>query len=178
MKKWRDHYKRDWNTTEYGGHDRLSFIDWIIIIGMVILCGAIGAIIVLWTFNAEIRIEPKTAHAEMAEEQSDCKLLVCPPSETPIKMKTMASWYDYDLKGSPGYSKTNATAASRDFERGTNLLVCRTDATDVCVTVRVNDFGPDVTIHPDRGLDLSSYAFQQIAPLENGLVRIIIREVK
>lgn len=81
-----------------------------------------------------------------------------------------ASYYNYKLKGYPNYSKENFTAASRDFPRGTELLVCRTDARiniedirDVvrrkdegriylnqseyninkCVRVRVNDFGPE-----------------------------------
>jgi rare lipoprotein A (peptidoglycan hydrolase) len=158
---------------------RMDIFDWLIVVGTVAFAGAIGAVIVLWTLNAEIKVMPREAHAEeVAEDPFKCAVVVCPPGEVPTETKMVASWYDYDLKGAPGYSKDHATAASRDFKRGTNLLVCRTDMTDACITVRVNDFGPDAGVHPDRGLDLSSYAFQQLAPLESGLVEVSVREVK
>lgn len=84
-----------------------------------------------------------------------------------------ASWYDYSLKGYPDYSKTNLTAAARDWPRGTKLNVC-TDSK--CVVVRVNDFGPALAVHPDRIIDLSSYAFTQLAPLSAGVVDVVVTE--
>jgi rare lipoprotein A (peptidoglycan hydrolase) len=125
--------------------------------------------------------EVKGDTKEVVDTQIDpCAVVACPASAVISTIPMIASWYDYDLKGYPDYSKTNATAASRDYPRGTFLLVCRADTgyADDCITVRVNDYGPDASVHPDRGLDLSSYAFQQIAPLSSGLASVTVRAVK
>lgn len=88
---------------------------------------------------------------------------------------TIASWYDYTLNDIP-WSNDHKTAASREFERGT-LVEVRNVVTMATVTVLINDYGPDESVHPDRELDLSSYAFSQIADLENGLVEVEYREI-
>lgn len=95
-----------------------------------------------------------------------------PAMETVEMIPTVASWYDYSLPGVPGYSRTHATAASRDWPRGTCLEVC---ASSVCVMVRVNDYGPRSAIFPGRGIDLSSYAFKQLAPLSKGVIAVTVR---
>lgn len=83
----------------------------------------------------------------------------------------IASWYDYDLDDYPGYSLTHNTAASRDLVRYSNYIVQYEGKT---VTVRINDYGPDASVHPDRIIDLSSYAFKQLAPLSGGLITVEI----
>lgn len=88
----------------------------------------------------------------------------------------VASWYDYSLKGLPNYSKSNLTAASRDYPRGTHLEVCREDNPSVCVVVRVNDYGPQ--LQTGRAIDLSSLAFTKLEKLNRGLVRVKIRKVE
>lgn len=98
-----------------------------------------------------------------------------PPSASTVGI---ASWYDYDLKGYPDYSKSNLTAASRDFPRGTRLKVCRIGS-NACVVVRVNDYGPEHCADnpvacPERDIDLSSAAFKKLAPLKHGLLKVII----
>lgn len=108
-----------------------------------------------------------------------------------------ASWYDYKLKGYPNYSKENYTAASRDYPRGTELLVCRTDKkadeTDksknltidnepylfiykgeyLCVKVRVNDY----VENPNVIIDISSKAFSELAPLSKGIIDVEITKL-
>ena len=109
-------------------------------------------------------------------------------------MTGKASWYDYSLKSAPNYSKYNLTAASRDFKRGTKLEVCAKDPVlqmvngkivdtgmaswDKCIVVRVNDYGPNKQIHPDRIIDLSSYAFQHLAPLRRGVIEVSVKEAE
>lgn len=82
-----------------------------------------------------------------------------------------ASWYDYGLEGEPNYSEYNATCASRDYPRGTMLRVLNLD-TNEGVVCRVNDYGPEKWT--GRVIDLSSYAFSQIAELGRGLVDVEI----
>jgi len=84
-----------------------------------------------------------------------------------------ASWYNYDLSGAPGYSTYTATCASRDYPRKTMLQVknVQTTATVVC---RVNDY----VENPDVAIDLSSFAFEQIADLSLGVIEVYISEVK
>jgi len=80
----------------------------------------------------------------------------------------VASWYDYDLKDYPDYSKDHLTCASRDYPKGTMLEVTYGDKSVVC---RVNDW----IEHPDRIIDLSSMAFKELAPLSVGLLEVIIK---
>lgn len=84
---------------------------------------------------------------------------------------TKASWYDYNLKGAPGYSKTHETAAARNFSRGEYVKVTNI-SNGKSVKVRINDYGPDANVHPDREIDLSSHAFSQIASLETGVILV------
>ncbi len=88
----------------------------------------------------------------------------------------LASWYNYSLPGAPNYGAKNLTAASREYPRGTVLQVCREDIPMRCVNVRVNDFGPDEKIHPDRAIDLSKASFERLAPLSRGIIKVNIYE--
>jgi rare lipoprotein A (peptidoglycan hydrolase) len=94
----------------------------------------------------------------------------------------IASWYDYDLRtkdqkcrSDDCYSMLNATCASRDYERGTILMVANLKTGDF-VYCRVNDYGPEI----ETGviIDLSSYAFKQLAKLSDGLIDVVIIEQK
>jgi len=73
-----------------------------------------------------------------------------------------ASWYTY---------KNCACGASPDYQKGTKLKVTNLENGST-VVIRVNDFGPDRTVHPDRVIDLDRTAFARIAGLRTGLVRV------
>lgn len=100
-------------------------------------------------------------------------VVVCPGEQgyddEPVST-TNASWYDYELVG-VWWSKNHRTTASRDFPRGTMIEVTNLK-NGKSVDVLVNDYGPDESIRPDRELDLSSFAFEQIADLQEGLVEV------
>lgn len=90
-------------------------------------------------------------------------------------LKTIyASWYNYKLPGDDLYSTTHATAASQVFPRGTMLKIC-TMTTERCVIVTVNDFGPETWT--GRQIDLSSFAFKQLAPLSRGVIVVRVEEL-
>lgn len=98
--------------------------------------------------------------------------------EEPIK--GLGTWYDYDLRTEDQkcrvddcYSKFNATCASRDFERGSILKVIYKDKSVEC---RVNDFGPEEWTGKD--IDLSTFAFRQLAPLHFGVLEVDIIKIK
>lgn len=114
--------------------------------------------------------------------------VVCPgekvepikPAE-PISM-TEASWYDYDLNGLP-WSESHRTTASREFERGTMVRVTNVE-NGKSVDVLVNDYGPELCPEDkpncewaDRDLDLSSFAFAQIADLQDGTVKVEYQKI-
>ena len=84
----------------------------------------------------------------------------------------LASWYDYGLPDAENYSETHLTAASRTFPRGTYLIVSRGNSS---VVVRVNDYGPEEWT--GREIDLSSYAFSQLAPLSLGIIEVKIEKI-
>src|SRR3990167_1818691 len=98
-----------------------------------------------------------------------------------------ASWYDYSFYdgekfGRPCYrdredcwTEDQLVAASRDYPRGTELLVTNLN-TDKSVVITVRDFGPEEALHPGRIIDLSSYAFAAIAGLNEGLIEVSVEE--
>ena len=84
----------------------------------------------------------------------------------------IASWYDYSLSGYPYYSRYNSTCASRDYPRETILKVINLK-NGKSVECRVNDW----IEHPERDIDLSSFAFKQIGLLRDGLLDVKIIEL-
>jgi len=77
-----------------------------------------------------------------------------------------ASWYAY---------KECDCAASPDYAKGTYLVVSRTEDPTKAVTVRVNDYGPDRSVHPDRIIDLDRIAFQKLASLGAGVINVQVK---
>lgn len=99
-----------------------------------------------------------------------------------------ASFYDYSLPGALNYSETHATAASREYPRGTKLKITGVD-TGESVIVKINDYGPESceksnNYHGagsagscvEREIDLSSYAYKQICSIPKGLCKVIINK--
>jgi len=88
------------------------------------------------------------------------------PAETETPTFTgLATWYQIP---------TGLTAASREFKRGTKLLVTNL-ANGKSVTVRINDYGPKV--YTGVSLDLGHEAFAQLASLSEGKIRVKYRVV-
>jgi hypothetical protein len=77
-----------------------------------------------------------------------------------------ASWYAY---------KGCDCAASPDYPKGTYLVVTRADDPTRSVTVRVNDYGPDRSVHPDRVIDLDKVAFAKLASTRAGVIEVSVR---
>lgn len=92
---------------------------------------------------------------------------------TPSRRSGKATWYNYSLGGEE-WSKSHATAASRDFKRGSRLKVTNL-ATGEAVEVVVNDFGPKVWT--GKIIDLSSYAFIKLAPLSLGVIDVMVEPI-
>jgi len=95
----------------------------------------------------------------------------------PILCLLVASWYGEPYRGRPTasgqpYDPSAMTCAHRDLPFGTMLLVYTPDKH---VIVTVNDRGPFVA---GRELDLSSYAFKQLADPDQGLVHVNYIQLK
>ena len=84
-----------------------------------------------------------------------------------------ASWYDYDLDQpyGEGWSKRVSTAASRTLPRY-SLALIRNISNNKEVQIYINDYGPEEWT--GREIDLSSYAFSQIADLSLGIIEVEI----
>lgn len=89
----------------------------------------------------------------------------------------VCSWYNYDFnradqkcRDSSCWSLYHSTCASRDFPRYSTLIVRRLD-TGKEIECYVNDVIGD----PTRIIDLSSFAFNQLAPLKIGLIDVSVR---
>ena len=111
--------------------------------------------------------------AQATTEAMVVHVVTSTPRLTPVQYAT-ASWYDYSLEGASSYSKEHDTCASRDYPKGSMLEVKSVNGNKV--VCKVNDYGPEVWT--DRQLDLSSHAFEQLAPLDLGLITVTIQEVK
>ena len=77
-----------------------------------------------------------------------------------------ASWYAW---------KACDCAASPDYPKGSYLVVTSVNRPERSVTVVVNDYGPDRSVHPDRIIDLDAVAFKQLAPLGAGLIDVEVK---
>jgi len=112
---------------------------------------------------------------ETAIMSAESKRDAYPVDTTPIihvvKFRSgIASWYDYSLKGIV-WSKNHRTAASRHFKRYSTVRVTNVE-NGKSVEVYINDYGPESWT--GREIDLSSYAFSQIADLKLGLIKVRI----
>lgn len=94
----------------------------------------------------------------------------------------LVSWYDYKIvnglgipcrRGNGCYTEQKRIAASREYDRGTFLRVTNL-RNGKWVIVQVTDY----IEHPDRDLDLSSYAFSRIENLKMGLLKAKIEKIE
>ena len=79
------------------------------------------------------------------------------------------SWYDYSLNinwEKRVRTKDHSVCALRIYERYKHYRVCTEDK---CIVCKQTDYWP---ARQDRVIDLSSYAFKQLAPLSKWLVRV------
>ncbi len=88
--------------------------------------------------------------------------------EISIMTEGVASWYKY---------KGCNCAASPDYPKGTKLKVTNLDNGKI-VVVKVNDWGPDRSVVPDRVIDLDVVAFKQIASKSAGLCKVKVELVE
>ncbi len=106
-----------------------------------------------------------------AETQSVRSLIHLPYARLAIFEETIpeigkASWYGY---------KNCDCAASPDYPKGTLLVVTRADDPTRTVTVKVNDYGPDRSVHPERVIDLDKVAFQKLGSLGAGILDVRVQ---
>ncbi|MFA6406941.1 MAG: septal ring lytic transglycosylase RlpA family protein [Patescibacteria group bacterium] len=74
-----------------------------------------------------------------------------------------ASWYAY---------KKCPCAASPDFPKGTLVRVTKISDPVKTVVVKINDFGPERDIFPERAIDLDKVAFAMLASTGAGVIRV------
>lgn len=134
--------------------------------------------------NAIASNSDKTEASHHIAELKICTLqdVYCESEEVPETKQAdygLASWYDYSFtsddqicRSDDCYSMFKSTCASRDYKRGTRLLVSFNGKSVECL---VNDFGPEAWT--GRSIDLSSYAFKQLSPLSVGVIKVLISEI-
>jgi len=89
----------------------------------------------------------------------------------------LASWYSVKSSSSitasgERYREDRLTCASWNYPFNTLLRVTYKDKS---VIVRVNDRGPNKRLH--RLIDLSRGAFEHLAPLRQGLIKVRVEKV-
>jgi len=89
-------------------------------------------------------------------------------SEDSLRIIGRASWY---------YNRGGLFAASTKFKKGSVLRVIN-PANNKYVDVTINDYGPNKRKYPNRIIDLDKFAFQKIAALKSGLIKIIIQPLQ
>jgi D-alanyl-D-alanine endopeptidase (penicillin-binding protein 7) len=109
---------------------------------------------------------PEKKYATATTTAVSGKLIILAKSD--ILTVGTASWYNY---------KKGLFAASPDFGKGSILRVTNL-ANGKYVDVTINDFGPERTKHPDRVVDLDKVAFQKIASISAGVIKIKVDPLK
>ncbi len=79
-----------------------------------------------------------------------------------------ASWYAY----------RGCMCAAHPFYPFGRFVRVTATATGKSIIVRVNDRGPDQTIHPDRVIDLDSVPFKELASLGTGTIGVKVELIK
>ena len=77
-----------------------------------------------------------------------------------------ASWYAY---------KQCPCAASPDFPKGTYVRVSMVSEPTKSVIVKINDYGPDRSLFPDRAIDLDKVAFAKLISTGAGLIHVSVQ---
>lgn len=96
------------------------------------------------------------------------------------RSKPFLSWagtrydYDLDIPNWEWWSKKHDTCAMRVWTRYNYYKVCLS-GTDKCIVCYLNDYGPKEYTY--KVIDLSSHAFQQLAPLSRGVILVDIFEL-
>ena len=84
-----------------------------------------------------------------------------------------ATWYKY---------KGGLFAASPDYPKGTKLKVTNIGKDSPnkgkSVIVKINDYGPDRAVYPDRIIDLDKVAFKKIGNYRGGTIEVLVEKVK
>ena len=121
-------------------------------------------------FNYSLRV----VDTPMLREESE--ISTSPDIELEEKNITsgIGSWYDYSLDGIE-WSKDHNTAASRTLERYSHAKITNIE-NGRSVVVFINDYGPERWT--GREIDLSSHAFEQLAPLSSGLIKVQIEPLQ
>lgn len=123
-----------------------------------------------WEEARNKRVNHWVSQAVAYSDPCELRDVVC-KEETYSVEEIIASWYNYDLDGLPNYGATHLTAASRTIPRRSRVTVTNL-ANGKSVEVVINDYGPKEWT--GRGIDLSQYAFSQIADLRQGIIRVSI----
>ncbi|MBD3281128.1 hypothetical protein GF391_00070 [Candidatus Uhrbacteria bacterium] len=125
--------------------------------------------------NSIIKAQESTTNSVRARVKinSSVRVVYIPKQESEVEdpgymTQGVASWYAY---------KGCNCAASPDFPKGSYVKVTRTNDPSKSVIVRINDYGPERDIFPDRVIDLDKVAFMQIAPLGAGLTHVSVEPV-
>lgn len=132
-------------------------------------------------------VSPSVTFAPLAEQQATKAAEQKEATKTAVKsvqqqtVKTLskvenvkASYYDYALKDNTEYSKQNLTTACwSEYPKGT---LFRVSYQDKSVIVRCNDRGAFKEL--GRFLDLSSFAFSQLASLSKGVIVVNVEVVQ
>jgi len=108
---------------------------------------------------------PLEQYVSMTTDAASAWLIVLEKPE--VMTVGNASWYKH---------REGLFAASPDFARGSVLRVHNVNNRKF-VDVTINDFGPDRKIYPDRVIDLDRVAFERIAPLGAGIVKVRIEVI-
>jgi rare lipoprotein A len=147
-------------STQY--HDASGVISWIVI---AIVLGLVAAVFI---------VNPLSCRKAHAQDED---------------MKYTASYYtakSCQREGTSGvwtasgerYDENALTCAMRRRDWGTMFRVTNIE-TGKSVVVRLNDFGPNKKLHAKgRIVDLSKGAFNKIADLKQGVIRVKVEEVR
>ena len=153
----------------------------LLIVGFVVSTTLFG-IVGRYDYENELLIKEVETKKEELRQRADehnsvIKLLVEKQKELDKQGWGIGSWYDYRLEGENGvpcfralescYTQNKLFAASRDFARGSRLKVINL-VNKKWVEVLVVDY----IDHPKGIIDLTSFAFSQIADLGLGLIDV------
>jgi len=126
-----------------------------------------GCVVGDWTTCASYRLAG-TSWSELTDARAYGHVRVRAGEKPSSYMREgKASWYAY---------KNCRCAASPDFPKGTRVRVTSA-LTGKYTVVRINDWGPERDIFPERVIDLDAVAFKEFAPLGAGVITVKVEPI-
>ena len=106
------------------------------------------------------------------------ELVLARPIDEVRKLGTMIKIEESKEGRASWYAHEGCMCAAHPFYEFGRYIRVTSLSSGKSIIVKVSDRGPDLSVHPDRVVDLDSLAFKQLAPLGAGTIGVKVELIE